>query len=242
VRVINNLSVPRGVSRLLDKLSGQPSRPRQTPEFGTRLLGRVEESQARRRVRVQLILTVSILAANLIGIAAGLLEVAVAFPVPSIFTDAPMWLTFVVAPAYVLSALAVGTVWMKACGYSVRAYPFWALCCSRCFHGHGKPGAGGGTWDGDVFRSPGHAHRVVTAITQAPVRSQETAVRQQKGMVGRPCRSRLPRRRAQVEPGNGAENPRFQSGSAWLYIGDQYPHPSASTPARSVHFGSETKR
>jgi adenylate cyclase len=110
--VINKPSVRRSVGRILEKVTGQSDRLQHTTEYGTRLLGRVEESQARRRVRVQLILTVSILVANLIGIGVALLLVTVAFPSPSVFTDAPLWLTFVAAPAYVVVALAVGAIWM----------------------------------------------------------------------------------------------------------------------------------
>ncbi|MGH3553009.1 MAG: adenylate/guanylate cyclase domain-containing protein, partial [Mycobacterium sp.] len=50
--------------------------------------------------------------ANLIGIGVALLLVTVAFPVPSVFTDAPLWVTFAVAPAYVVIALALGTYWI----------------------------------------------------------------------------------------------------------------------------------
>ena len=37
---------------------------------------------------------------------------AVAFPVPSIFTDGPAWLTFGVSPAYIVLALVLGTFWI----------------------------------------------------------------------------------------------------------------------------------
>ena len=38
--------------------------------------------------------------------------VAFVFPVPSVFTDVPAWLTFAVAPAYMGLALALGTFWV----------------------------------------------------------------------------------------------------------------------------------
>ena len=38
--------------------------------------------------------------------------VAFVFPVPSVFTDVPAWLTFVVTPAYMGLALALGTFWV----------------------------------------------------------------------------------------------------------------------------------
>ena len=41
-----------------------------------------------------------------------LLLVTVAFPVPSIFSDAPLWITCVVCPAYMVLALLIGTFWI----------------------------------------------------------------------------------------------------------------------------------
>ena len=41
-----------------------------------------------------------------------MLLVTIAFPVPSIFTEAPWWLTWVVSPAYTLVALLVGIFWV----------------------------------------------------------------------------------------------------------------------------------
>ena len=49
---------------------------------------------------------------NLLGIGVATLLVAVAFPVPSIFTDAPAWLTFGVSPADIVLALVLGTFWI----------------------------------------------------------------------------------------------------------------------------------
>ena len=82
------------------------------PEYGSWLLGKASESQLRRRVRIQLILTVVLLAANFLGISAALLLVIVAFPVPSVFSDAPFRLTWVVCPAYIVLALLIGTFWI----------------------------------------------------------------------------------------------------------------------------------
>ena len=106
-----NRSVPRGLGRLLEKLTEQSGRLHETPEYGTWLLGRVDETPTRRRIRIQVILTVLILVANIIGIGVAVLLATVAFPVPSIFLDAPVWLTFGVAPAYAVAALVVGAVW-----------------------------------------------------------------------------------------------------------------------------------
>ncbi|MEO8816037.1 MAG: adenylate/guanylate cyclase domain-containing protein, partial [Mycobacterium sp.] len=80
----------------------------ETPAYGSWLLGRASESMRRRRVRIQLILTVSIVVANLIGLTMALMLVTVAIPVPSVFTDAPWWIAFAVTPGYVTAALVVG--------------------------------------------------------------------------------------------------------------------------------------
>jgi adenylate cyclase len=100
------------LGRVLEAVTRQSGRLSETPAYGSWLLGRVSESQRRRRVRIQLILTVFIVSANLIGICVGLLLVTVAFPSPSVFADAPRWIAFVVAPAYVQNALALGTYWI----------------------------------------------------------------------------------------------------------------------------------
>ena len=57
-------------------------------------------------------MTVLVLGANLIGIGVALILLTVAIPEPSVFDDAPGWLTFGVGPAYVAIALALGTYWI----------------------------------------------------------------------------------------------------------------------------------
>jgi adenylate cyclase len=101
-------STAQRLGRLLERVTKQSGRLPETPAYGSWLLGKVSESQARRRVRIQLILTVFIVGANLIGIAVATLLLTVAFPKPSIFSDAPLWISFVVAPAYCAVALGVG--------------------------------------------------------------------------------------------------------------------------------------
>jgi len=100
------------LGRVLERVTQQSGRLPETPEYGSWLLGRVSESQARRRVRIQLIITVFILATNLIGIGVATLLLTIAFPTPSIFSDAPLWIPFIVIPAYVVVALALGTYWI----------------------------------------------------------------------------------------------------------------------------------
>ncbi|MFZ0902935.1 MAG: adenylate/guanylate cyclase domain-containing protein [Mycobacterium sp.] len=97
------------LGRLLEAVTQQSGRLSETPAYGSWLLGRVSESQRRRRIRIQLIITVFILATNLIGIGVTVLLLTIAFPAPSIFSDAPLWITFAVAPAYIAIALALGT-------------------------------------------------------------------------------------------------------------------------------------
>ena len=56
------------LGRLLERLTHQSGRP-DTPAYGSWLLGRVSENQRRRRVRIQIILTVLGVTANVLGIA-----------------------------------------------------------------------------------------------------------------------------------------------------------------------------
>ena len=105
-------TIPQRLGRVLERVTRQSGRLSDTPAYGSWLLGRVSESQHRRRVRIQIILTVFIGAANLIGIGVVVLLETVAFPIPSIFTDAPLWISLGVAPAYMVLALAVGTYWI----------------------------------------------------------------------------------------------------------------------------------
>ena len=94
-------TIPQRLGRVLERMTQQSGRLSETPAYGSYLLGRVNESPSRRRVRIQTILTVVIVGANLVGVAVAVLLVTVAFPVPSVFTDAPKWVTFGVVPAYI---------------------------------------------------------------------------------------------------------------------------------------------
>ncbi|WP_343574630.1 adenylate/guanylate cyclase domain-containing protein [Mycobacterium sp.] len=102
-------STAQRLGRVLERVTQQSGRLPDTPAYGSWLLGKVSESQARRRVRIQLILTVFIVGANVIGIGVAALLLTVAFPTPSIFGDAPLWITFGVIPAYCAIALGLGT-------------------------------------------------------------------------------------------------------------------------------------
>lgn len=108
-----NRSVAHRLGRVLETVTRQSGRLG-TPEFGSWLLGKPSESQRRRRIRIQVILTFFILFTNILGIAVSLLLNGVAIPVPSVFTDAPGWLTWGVVPAYMLIALVFGTAWITS--------------------------------------------------------------------------------------------------------------------------------
>jgi adenylate cyclase len=107
-----NQSLAKRIGRVLETVTRQSGRLPETAAYGSLLLGRVSESQRRRRIRIQVILTVLVLGANLIGIAVALLMVTVAVPQPSVFDDAPWWITFGASPAYIALAVAVGTYWI----------------------------------------------------------------------------------------------------------------------------------
>ena len=107
----NAASTARRLGRVLARLTRQTSHGPTTPEYGSWILGRVSESQRRRRVRIQLILTTFVVCANLIGIGVAILVVTVTFPSPSVFDPDVRWITFAVSPAYIGSALIVGVVW-----------------------------------------------------------------------------------------------------------------------------------
>ncbi|KZS73435.1 hypothetical protein A4G26_05690 [Mycobacterium kansasii] len=105
-------SMAQRLGRVLETVTRQSGRLSETPAYGSWLLGRVSEDQRRRRIRIQVILTVMVVAANLIGIAVSILVVTVAIPEPSVFSDAPLWVSFAVVPAYIVVALALGAYWI----------------------------------------------------------------------------------------------------------------------------------
>jgi adenylate cyclase len=112
------------LGRVLEALTRQSGRLGEAPAYGSWLLGRVSESRLRRRVRIQFILTVFVLAANVIGIAVVGLLVTITFPAPNVFAPEARWITFAVVPAYVAAALVVGTFWATLrVAHSVR----WAI-------------------------------------------------------------------------------------------------------------------
>src|ERR1700752_835347 len=110
--MLANQRMAQRLGRVLERVTRQSGRLQEAPAYGSLLLGRGSESQRRRRIRIQVIMTVLVLGANLIGIGVALLLVTVAIPEPSVFEDAPAWLTFGVMPAYIAIALALGAYWI----------------------------------------------------------------------------------------------------------------------------------
>ena len=108
----SNPSVAQRLGRILERLTRQSGRLSSTPAYGSLLLGAANESTARRRLRIQIILTVFIVTVNAIGIALTFLLVVIAFPEPSVFDDVPRWLPFVLTPTYIVVAGALGTWWI----------------------------------------------------------------------------------------------------------------------------------
>ena len=104
-------SAAQRLGGVLERMTRQTGRVTEIPEYGSWILGRVAESQQHRRVRIQLILTTVLLVANLIGVVVAGLVVTVTFPVPSVFDPQVRWITFAVAPSYVVLAFVVGVTW-----------------------------------------------------------------------------------------------------------------------------------
>lgn len=73
-------STAQRLGRVLETVTRQSGRLPETPAYGSWLLGRVSESQRRRRVRIQVMLTALVVTANLLGIGVALLLVTIAIP------------------------------------------------------------------------------------------------------------------------------------------------------------------
>ncbi|MBB3036177.1 adenylate/guanylate cyclase domain-containing protein [Hoyosella altamirensis] len=80
--------------------------------MGSWLLGSEREGRFKRRVRIQVLLTVFIVSANVIGVAILLALVAFVVPGPDVLRDTQFLIpNFVVVPAYVGLALLIGILW-----------------------------------------------------------------------------------------------------------------------------------
>lgn len=101
---------PTRMERLREAITPRTSL-QATPEYGSWILGRVSESQRRRRIRIQLILTAFVIGANLIGVVVTALIEMVLFPTPNVFGSEVWWISLIVAPAYIALAFLIGVVW-----------------------------------------------------------------------------------------------------------------------------------
>src|SRR6218665_1635032 len=106
-------TIAQRLGQALERLTRQSGRlPQETPEYGSWLLGKSTDEPRRRRVRIQIYLTVFIGLTNLIGIAVSYLLVVVAIPEPSVYDAVPAWITLGVMPGYVCVAVVIGTWWL----------------------------------------------------------------------------------------------------------------------------------
>lgn len=89
-----------------------PQLRRSAAPLGSRLLGDTSESPRRRRVRVQILLTIFLLGANLIGAVIVGALVSVVVPGPNVLEPKfYWWVNYIVIPVYVGLAFIVGVVW-----------------------------------------------------------------------------------------------------------------------------------
>lgn len=84
--------------------------PGQESDFGSVLLGSVTDTVRRQRIRIQLLITVSLLTANAIGAGMVLLLVVVGIPEPSVLEVELWWVNFIVVPVYVGVAFVFGWI------------------------------------------------------------------------------------------------------------------------------------
>ncbi|RWA22491.1 hypothetical protein MBRU_12985 [Mycolicibacterium brumae DSM 44177] len=103
----------------MQRATGQKRGIAGSPEYGSWLLGTPGEAPRKRRVRIQLLMTGALVAANLIGIIVAIVLVVVAVPEPSVFSPDVWWVSIIVAPAYILLALVTGVAWLT--GRTVKA-------------------------------------------------------------------------------------------------------------------------
>ncbi|TFI40320.1 adenylate/guanylate cyclase domain-containing protein [Rhodococcus sp. 1R11] len=89
-----------------------PQFRRSAAPLGSRLLGDTTESPRRRRIRIQLLLTVFLVLSNLIGAVIVGVLISVVVPGPDVLNmDHYWWVNFIVVPVYVFLAFLVGVVW-----------------------------------------------------------------------------------------------------------------------------------
>ncbi len=80
-------------------------------DYGSVLLGSSSDSQLRKRIRIQVLLTAALVVANVVGIVVAIVLVTVGVPVPSVFRAELWWVNFILVPVYCGCALAIGVWW-----------------------------------------------------------------------------------------------------------------------------------
>jgi adenylate cyclase len=79
-------------------------------DYGSILLGSSKESGVKQRVRIQTLLTSSIVFANLVGAIMAITLTSVGIPEPSVFRSNLWWVNFIALPVYVVFAFVIGIV------------------------------------------------------------------------------------------------------------------------------------
>jgi adenylate cyclase len=87
-----------------------------TSPLGSWLLGPGDETGRRLQVRVQLLLTVSIVLANIVGLVMVVVLLTVIIPGRPMMTSDVAWINFAAVPAYAAAAIVVGAIWSTIWG------------------------------------------------------------------------------------------------------------------------------
>lgn len=80
-------------------------------DYGSILLGSATDSGFKQRIRIQTLLTASVVVANLIGALCAVGLASVGIPYPQIFVADLWWVNFIVVPCYIVGAFVVGIGW-----------------------------------------------------------------------------------------------------------------------------------
>ncbi|WP_188587308.1 adenylate/guanylate cyclase domain-containing protein [Gordonia jinhuaensis] len=80
---------------------------RRNTDYGSVLLGSADDSPLIRRIRVQVLISVSVITANAIGAAVAIVLAAIGIPEPAI-PDSAWWVSYIVLPIYVGCAFVLG--------------------------------------------------------------------------------------------------------------------------------------
>ena len=81
------------------------------------LLGRETQSARVRSLRVRVLLVLTLLASNFVGVAVATVLILFVLPGPSLMSTRFLWSFAVVVPVYVLLAMVVGLVWVHSAVY-----------------------------------------------------------------------------------------------------------------------------